>query len=103
MGTARSDATFRSHKRGFRTLDGVRNQLSSDLLATASAPRANDLAATNAWFAREKAVPTGTHEIAWLESPLHFVLEYLVWRGLRAQIYAPVPRPWKLAAVQSAL
>ena len=49
--------------------------LSREFLATACTARAKNLAATRGRFAREKPVPTGTHEIAGLESPLHIILE----------------------------
>ncbi|GMN02015.1 hypothetical protein MTsPCn3_07450 [Erythrobacter sp. MTPC3] len=39
----------------------------------------DDLAATRGRFACEKSVPAGTNEIAGLKSPLHIVLDKLVW------------------------
>ena len=48
------------------------------LLAPAAATRAQKLATTHGRFTRKKAMAALAHEIAGLESPLHFVLEYLV-------------------------
>lgn len=48
------------------------------LLATAATARAQQLATTHSRFTRKEAMAALAHEIAGLESPLHFVLEYLV-------------------------
>ncbi len=54
---------------------GVRKKLSRKLLATACTTGTENLAATGSRFTRKETVPTGTHKIAGLESPLHIVLE----------------------------
>lgn len=61
--------------KGIRSRDGLRNRLRAELLATALATRAQDLATAGGLLACKESVPTGTHKIAGLESPLHIILE----------------------------
>jgi hypothetical protein len=51
--------------------------LRAEFLAAAGAASAQHLATTRGCLAGKETVPTGTHEIAGLESPLHDILKFL--------------------------
>jgi hypothetical protein len=77
----RSNVAIKPHKREVRTRGCVcaeklyGHKLCRKCFAAAPATRAHHFTATGGRFACKEAMPTGTHEIAWLESPLHIVLE----------------------------
>ena len=65
----------RLHQPVMHSAKALRQELRRQRLATATTASTNDLAAARGCLAREETVPTGTHEIAGLESPLHIILE----------------------------
>ena len=63
--------------------------LCSQRLATAPATGAHNFTTTRSGFARKETMATSAYKVGRLESPLHFVLEYLIgaapdhWKDFR--------------------